>query len=136
MKYAFAALLALLSTQAVVPSVRVAAAIEMVCGANLGHRAEEQTPREARRIRVDVQIRQNATAYVSRTGPEPDTAALFQRPPPLPLCSRNQTQRERRGPVSLENIRVQTYCVFLDSETASPSINCGRLPGGAKNCPG
>ncbi len=82
-KYAFAALLALLSTQAVAPCMRVVAAIEMVCGANLEHRAKEQTPEEARRVRMDVQVRRSAPTYVSRTRPEPDTAALFQRPPPL-----------------------------------------------------
>jgi hypothetical protein len=82
MKCAFAALLAVLSAQAVVPSVRVVAAIEIVCGANLEHRTEKQTPREARLIRADSRVRRNAPAYVSRIRPEPDTAALFQRPPP------------------------------------------------------
>jgi hypothetical protein len=79
MKYAFAALLALLSTQAVVPSLRVAAAIEVVCCKEI----EQQTPREAQRIGTEAQVPQNAPAYASRTKPEPDTAALFQRPPPL-----------------------------------------------------
>ncbi len=84
MKYAFAALLALLSTQAVMPSARAVAAIEMACGSE----TEKQTPREARRIRADAPGRQDAPVYVSRTRPEPDTAALFQRPPPLFfLCS-------------------------------------------------
>ncbi len=83
MKYAFAALLALLSTQAVVPFVRVAAAIEIVCSKETRRTDERQAPREGQRIRADVRIRQNATAYMSRTRPEPDTAALFQRPPPL-----------------------------------------------------
>ena len=79
MKYAFAALLALLSTQAVARSLRIAAAIEVVrC-----KETEQQTPRETQRIWAEVQVRQNAAAYVSRTKPEPDTAALFQRPPPF-----------------------------------------------------
>ncbi len=82
MKYAFAALLALLSTQAVVPSVRVAAAIEMVYSVQLEHGDHKQTPRETRRTRAEVRIRRNAPAYVSRTRPEPYTSALFQRPPP------------------------------------------------------
>jgi hypothetical protein len=82
MKYAFAALLALLSAQAVVPSVRVVAAIEMVCGINLEDRTEKHTPRDARRIRADAQVLQSAPMYVSWTGPEPDIDVLFQRPPP------------------------------------------------------
>jgi hypothetical protein len=79
MKYAFAALLALLSTQALLPSFRVAAAIEIVCSKE----AEKRTPRETRSIQADAKVRQDAPAYVSRTRPAPDTAALFQRPPPL-----------------------------------------------------
>jgi len=79
MKYAFAALLALLSTQAVAPPVRVAPAIESVW-----HRqTEQQVLREGRRTRTDLPVQLAAPAYVSRTRPEPDTAALFQRPPPL-----------------------------------------------------
>jgi hypothetical protein len=77
-KCVFAALLALLSTQAVTSSMRVAAAIEIVCGS----RAVQEVPRKGRRIRTDAQVRQAAPTYVSRTKPEPDTAALFQRPPP------------------------------------------------------
>jgi hypothetical protein len=82
MKYAFAALLALLSTQAVAPSVRMAAGIEMVCSIHLEDRTEKQAPRDALRIPADVQVLQSARPYVSRTRPEPDTAVLFQRPPP------------------------------------------------------
>ena len=47
-KYVFAALLALLSTQAGVPSLRVVTAFEIVFSTD----AEEQCPREARRIRA------------------------------------------------------------------------------------
>jgi hypothetical protein len=82
LKYAFAALLALLSTQAVVPSARAVAAIEMACSIHLEDRTEKQTPQDARRIRADIQVLQNARPYVSRTRPELDTAVLFQRPPP------------------------------------------------------
>ena len=82
-KYAFAALLALLSTQAVVQSVRIVTAIEIVCSTE----AEQQTPREARRIRADIQAGQPAPTYVSRTRPEPDAAVLFQRPPPTSSLS-------------------------------------------------
>jgi hypothetical protein len=77
-KYAFAALLALLSTQAAVPSIRVVTAIEVVCRTE----AEQQIPREARRVRADAQAPPPAPAYVSRIRPEPDAAVLFQRPPP------------------------------------------------------
>lgn len=79
-KYIFAALLALLATQAGVPSVRVVTAIEIVWRAE----AEQQTPREARRIRADRPVRRPAATYQSRTRPEPDAAILFQRPPPTP----------------------------------------------------
>ena len=77
-KYAFAALLALLSTQAAVPSVRVVTAIEIVWCTE----AEQQAPRQARRIRADVQFRQPASTYASRTRPVQEAAILFQRPPP------------------------------------------------------
>ncbi|MGA3075865.1 MAG: hypothetical protein ABSG56_19530 [Bryobacteraceae bacterium] len=80
-KYVFAALLALLSTQAGVPSVRVVTAIEIVCRTE----AEQQTPREAPRPRAGRQVRQPAATYLSRTRPEPDAAILFQRPPPTPF---------------------------------------------------
>src|ERR1039457_5692138 len=74
-KYVFAALLALLSTQAAVPSVRLVAGIEIVWCTE----AEQQTPREARLIRADIQAGQPVPTYVSRTRPEPDAAVLFQR---------------------------------------------------------
>jgi hypothetical protein len=78
-KYLFAALLALLSTQAGVPSVRAVTAIEIVCRTE----AEQQVPRGARRAQATpIQFRQPAT-YASRIRPEPDSAILFQRPPPI-----------------------------------------------------
>jgi hypothetical protein len=80
-KYVLAALLALLSTQAGVPSVRVVTAIAIVCSTE----AEQQTPREARRARVGIPVRQPAATYLSRIRPEPDAAILFQRPPPTPF---------------------------------------------------
>jgi hypothetical protein len=80
-QYAFAALLALLSTQALVPSLRAAPGIEIVCSSE----AEQRVPREVRRIRAAcVQVRPPAPPYVSRTRPEPDAVVLFQRPPPTP----------------------------------------------------
>jgi len=77
-KYVFAALLALLSTQAAVPSLRVVGAAEIVWCA----KAEQQVPREARRIRPQIPVGRPAPAYTSRTKPEPAGAGLFQRPPP------------------------------------------------------
>jgi hypothetical protein len=77
-KYVFAALLALLSTQAGAPSVRVVAGIEIVWCAE----AELPAPRDARRFLPEMQVRQPASAYVSRTKAQPDAAFLFQRPPP------------------------------------------------------
>jgi hypothetical protein len=78
-RYAFIALLALLSTQGVVPSVRVLVGFEVVCSAE----AEQQTPRKSYPIRTAAPTRQSAPYYVSRNRPEPDTTALFQRPPPI-----------------------------------------------------
>ncbi len=79
LQYVFATLLALLSTQAVVPSVRVAATVEIACR----FEAEQQIGLEARCIRVDAPGPQSPLTYGSRTRPEPDAAVLFQRPPPL-----------------------------------------------------
>jgi hypothetical protein len=80
-KYVFAALLALLSTQAAAPSLRVVGAAEIVWCAQ----AEQQAPREDRGIRMALPATQPALLYVSRTRPEPDAAVLFQRPPPTPF---------------------------------------------------
>jgi hypothetical protein len=78
LQYAFAALLALLSSRAVVPSVRVAATIEIVCRSE----AEQQIALQTRCIPADTPLPQPALTYVSRIRPEPDAAVLFQRPPP------------------------------------------------------
>jgi hypothetical protein len=83
MKYAFAALLALLSTQAVVITVRAGAVFEIVWSKQTRRTDERQTPREVRQDRADVKVPRSAPAYVSRTRPEPSTSVLFQRPPPL-----------------------------------------------------
>jgi hypothetical protein len=77
-KNVFAALLALLSTQAAAPSLRVVTSIEIVCSTE----AEQPAPRIVSRIPVDLLAARPAPAYVSRTTPEPDAAVLFQRPPP------------------------------------------------------
>jgi hypothetical protein len=80
-KYVFAALLALLSTQAAEPSLRVVGAAEIVWR----RQAEQQAPRESRRIRPQIPAGATAPAYTSRTKPEPAGAVLFQRPPPTPF---------------------------------------------------
>jgi hypothetical protein len=77
LQYVFAALLALLFTQAVVPSVRVATTIEIVCRSEV-----EQIALETRRIPADMPLPQPVLTYVSRIRPEPYAAILFQRPPP------------------------------------------------------
>lgn len=81
LQYVFVALFALLSAQAVVPSVRVVATIEIVCRSEA--EAEQEIPREARRVPADAPILPSAVTYVSRTQPEPDASVLFQRPPPV-----------------------------------------------------
>lgn len=79
MKYVLAALLALLTTQAVVvPPARVADRMEIVCSS----RAEQQAPQEAARLRRRTEIRQGVPVYASWIKPQPDAAVLFERPPP------------------------------------------------------
>lgn len=78
LQYVFAALLALLFTQAVVPSVRVRTTIEIVCRSE----EEQRIALETRRIPADKPIPQPVLTYVSRIRPEPYAAILFQRPPP------------------------------------------------------
>jgi hypothetical protein len=80
LQYGFAALLALLSLQATVPSAQVVAAIEIACRSE----AQQPLPSEARRVRASVPVRRSALTYASRTRPEPAAAVLFQRPPPVP----------------------------------------------------
>lgn len=74
----FAALLALLSVQAVLPSARVVTSTRVLCRTE----AEQQAPREVRRRRATCPLRPPVPAFVSRALPTPDLAALFQRPPP------------------------------------------------------
>ncbi|MGA2135484.1 MAG: hypothetical protein ABSH50_24610 [Bryobacteraceae bacterium] len=78
LKYVFAALLALLSAQAVAPSLRVVTTIEIVWRAE----ADQQAPQAARTIRKPAAALPAAPSYTSRVRPEPDAAVLFQRPPP------------------------------------------------------
>jgi hypothetical protein len=79
-KYVFAALLAVLSTQAVVPSVRVAPAIEIVCST----RAKQRIPQNTRNLAIARHTRPPVPAYISCARPEPSAPILIQRPPPPP----------------------------------------------------
>jgi len=76
--YIFAALLALLSTQAVVPVRRADAAIEIAWCRD----AEQQTPSEVLSTQPTIAARQSPPVYASHTRLAPDAAVLFQRPPP------------------------------------------------------
>jgi len=82
----FAAMLALLSTQAAVPSfssARVGAAVETVWRMRgVQAEAEQRAPQAIRRVGVVVRVRQSAPAYRSLVAPEPDTVLFFQLPPP------------------------------------------------------
>lgn len=77
--YVVAALLALLSTQAAVPSVRLKPAGEIIwCSESERQTFIERVTRDGRERRV---VRESP--YESRILPPPDSAALFQRPPPV-----------------------------------------------------
>lgn len=79
-KYVFATLLVLLSTQSVVPSARVVSAVAIVCCA----KAEQQASQETRCVRLYRRVLKSAPAYQSWTGTESNSPVLFQRPPPAP----------------------------------------------------
>lgn len=79
-QYVVAALLALLSTHAAVPSARLISAAEIVwCGESEGQSSHECAPLKRQERRVNHQ----PSAYESRILPAPDSAVLFQRPPPV-----------------------------------------------------
>jgi len=79
----FGAILALLSMQAPAPSLRLIAAFEMEWRTPAAEtEAEQQAPRNGRRLLADTAIRQPAPPRVSFPRPEPDTILLFQLPPP------------------------------------------------------
>jgi len=77
-KCLFAALLAMLSAQAVVPRTRIATDIEAVCHTD----TKQQSPRVVTGAPTDLEPRSPLPVYTSRTQAGPDIAALFQRPPP------------------------------------------------------
>ena len=76
LKYAFVALLALFTTQAVVPMPRVAAAILFVCDAEV----EQRVPADSQARHKETPLA--APGYRSCPRPDPDAAVLYQRPPP------------------------------------------------------
>ncbi len=77
-QYVFAAVLALLTTQVVVPPARVVSVVEIVCSV----RTKQHAPRKTRDIQVRERVLNSAPVYQSWRGTEPHTPALFQRPPP------------------------------------------------------
>ncbi len=78
-QFTFAALLALLSMHGVVSSPQVIRPSIVVFSAAVKRQVSRET-RPAVRVRRVPLI---ASSYVSRSRPEPDGTALFQRPPPV-----------------------------------------------------
>jgi hypothetical protein len=79
-QFVFAALLALLSAQAAVPSSRIVAAAEIVWCAD----TEQQPVEEIRAPEPVRRAQPSPAAYRSRVKPAPEAIVLFQRPPPSP----------------------------------------------------
>jgi len=77
-QYVFTALLALLSAQTALSSRHLVSPAEVVWCAETEQQAAEQVGPS----HVERRARQPIAAYVSRISPQPDAAALFQRPPP------------------------------------------------------
>jgi hypothetical protein len=81
----FAAMLALLATQAPMPSVRVVAAFEILwlaqspAQSNVRQRAPRKIQRSARTTRD----RREPQTYVSLVAAEPDVVLIYQLPPPV-----------------------------------------------------
>lgn len=82
----FAAMLALLATQAPVPSVRVVAAFEIVWLAQSLAQSDvrQRAPRSIRRTARTTRERRQPQAYVSLVDSEPDVVLVYQLPPPVP----------------------------------------------------
>jgi len=75
-------MLALLATQAAVPSVRVVAAFEVAWLTRTGEQQQApRTLRKPRRIQRTAPLPQ-PPAYLSPASPEPDRVLLYQLPPP------------------------------------------------------
>jgi len=77
----FAALLAFLTTQPVATSPRVSQSVSIVWSAQ----SEQQAPHELHRAPAPGFAAPADSTYVSRLRPAPESAVLFQRPPPQPL---------------------------------------------------
>jgi hypothetical protein len=79
-QYIFAALLALLSAQAAMPSANIVSAAGIVWCAESD---QEKAPDEVPKVGVCRSAQPPKSSYKSRTDPEPHSAVLFQRPPPV-----------------------------------------------------
>jgi hypothetical protein len=77
----FAAMLALLATQASMPSVRVVAAFEIVWLAQ--SEVRQRAPRKIQRTARTTPDRRKPLAYVSLVASEPDVVLIYQLPPPV-----------------------------------------------------
>ncbi len=77
-QYVFAALLALLSAQAAVPSRHVESTAKIVWCAE----TEQQAIEQVRRVRTTQTAPPAVVEYTSHITVPPDAAVLFQRPPP------------------------------------------------------
>jgi hypothetical protein len=88
MKLVFAAMLALLATQAAAPTVRAAAVLEIVwlaqCPAQnpAQRKAQQQAPRKIQRTARDTPGRRQSQTYVSLVASGPDVVLMYQLPPP------------------------------------------------------
>jgi len=78
-QFVFTALLALFSAQAAVPSAHVVSAAGIIWCAETQRETQSE---EIRRAAVPVSTLPQLLSYCSRTLAEPDSAVLFQRPPP------------------------------------------------------
>jgi len=77
----FAAMLALLATQAPMPSVRVVAAFEIVWLAQ--SEVRQRAPRKIQRTARTTPDRREPQTYVSLVAAEPDVVLIYQLPPPI-----------------------------------------------------
>jgi hypothetical protein len=77
----FAAMLALLATQAPMPSVRVVAAFEVVWLAQ--SEVRQRAPRKIQRAARTTPDRTEPQAYVSLVASERDVILIYQLPPPV-----------------------------------------------------
>ena len=78
----FAAVLALLTTQVAMPSVRVVAAFELAWRAET-HQTEAEVEPENIRVRASARVQPPALTYVPFLQSEPDSILRFQLPPPV-----------------------------------------------------